>query len=69
MSQVKYKLLQPMLGWTKGEQFVLDTDWGIWTRQRTGESFTIRGSVAEGEINLLLGNMTKYTTFMERINE
>lgn len=23
----KYKLLEPMLGWTKGELFVLDTEW------------------------------------------
>ena len=63
----KYKLLEPMLGWTRGELFVLDTEWGEWTRKRTGETFSTRGSTKDGETALLLNYLSMQISFMENV--
>ena len=63
----KYKLLEPMLGWARGELFLLDTEWGEWTRKRTGETFSTRGSIKEGETALLLNYLSKQISFMENV--
>lgn len=64
-----YKLKQPMLGWAKGEHFRLDTEWGEWTRRKTGETFNTRGSIGEGEIALLLDWLTQQHSFIELLGE
>ena len=64
----KYKLLEPMLGWNKGELFELDTEWGEWTRKRTGETFSTRGSIKDGETALLLNYLSIQNSFMENVS-
>lgn len=62
-----YKLVEPMFNWSRGEIFSFNLEWGIWTRKSTGEEFTYRGSIREGEINYLLTYLTHLSTFLERI--
>lgn len=64
-----YILKKPLLGWSKGEHVKFDTDWGEWTRQKTGETYDLRGSIGSGEValffNALMNN--KLTTIFEPV--
>lgn len=52
--KITFKLQQPLLGWSKGEEFILDERWREWTRKKTGETFDLKGSIGEGEKAMLL---------------
>lgn len=54
-----YKLIQALLGWSKGELFTYDPKWQIWRRKKTGEEYHHRSTIGEGEIALLLDYLVK----------
>lgn len=68
MKNEEYRLVKPMLGFAKGEQFTR-SDWAIWTRKRTGEDFHYRSDIGTGEIAMVLDYMreAKTTTILEKL--
>lgn len=65
-----YAIKQPLFGWAKGEVITYNSEWSEWTRKKTGICYDTRGSIAEGEIVMMLNylRMNHLTSILVKVN-